>query len=297
MSPRYATPAAFKQALEHRLRAAAQDAGAELARRRQLLVFERFLARLAKVFAERMVLKGGIVVELRLDRARTTKDIDLRLTGRSEEVLPQLQQAGALDLGDFMRFEVQPDPRHPELDAEGMQYQGRRFRVRPMLAGKVYGAPFGLDVAFAEPIVGGPEPVLGSDFLEFAGIAPCTLLVYPLESHIAEKLHAYTLPRTQPNSRVKDLPDMALLAAARPLGGAKLREAIDRTFDHRKTHRPPPRTPEPPAFWEPVYARMAEDDRLRWPSLRELHEAVAAFLDPVLDGRATTWDPSGWAWT
>lgn len=40
----YNSPEAFKQALEQRLRASAAN-GAEFARRRQLLVFDRFLAR------------------------------------------------------------------------------------------------------------------------------------------------------------------------------------------------------------------------------------------------------------
>jgi hypothetical protein len=38
---RYATPAAFKQALEQRLKSSSES-GTELARRRQLLVFDRF---------------------------------------------------------------------------------------------------------------------------------------------------------------------------------------------------------------------------------------------------------------
>lgn len=44
MTRKYASPEAFKQALEQRLRAEAKT-GAELARKRQLLVFDRFLAR------------------------------------------------------------------------------------------------------------------------------------------------------------------------------------------------------------------------------------------------------------
>jgi hypothetical protein len=40
----YSSPEAFKQALEQRLRSAT-NAGAEFARKRQLLVFDRFLAR------------------------------------------------------------------------------------------------------------------------------------------------------------------------------------------------------------------------------------------------------------
>jgi hypothetical protein len=64
----YASPEAFKQALEQRLRAASKG-GAEFARRRQLLVFDRFLARIVAVLGDAATLKGGLVLELRLDRA------------------------------------------------------------------------------------------------------------------------------------------------------------------------------------------------------------------------------------
>jgi hypothetical protein len=66
----YASPEAFKQALEQRLRSSAKT-GAELARKRQLLVFDRFLARVAAVLGDAATLKGGLVLELRLERART----------------------------------------------------------------------------------------------------------------------------------------------------------------------------------------------------------------------------------
>jgi hypothetical protein len=45
------------------------------------LVFDRFLARVVAVLGDAVLLKGGLVLELRLERARTTKDIDLRVTG------------------------------------------------------------------------------------------------------------------------------------------------------------------------------------------------------------------------
>ena len=77
---RYANAAAFKQAVEVRLRAASTS-GHDFERRRQLLVFDRFLARLSSELGESMILKGGLVGELRVERARTTQDVDLRLTG------------------------------------------------------------------------------------------------------------------------------------------------------------------------------------------------------------------------
>jgi hypothetical protein len=81
MKPRtYATPAAFKAALEQRLRDSSKS-GVELARRRQLLVFDRLLARVTRVLGKAAMLKGGLALELRLERARTTRDVDLRLVG------------------------------------------------------------------------------------------------------------------------------------------------------------------------------------------------------------------------
>ncbi len=295
MTPRtYATPAAFKEALEQRLRSAGI---ADLSRRRQLLVFDRVLARIAVAFGDAAVLKGGVALELRLERARTTKDVDLRLMGSPDGLLPRLQELGQLDLGDFMTFEIEPDPHHPEIQNEGMQYEGLRFRVECRVAGKLYGQRFGLDIAFGEPMVGKPDEVIAADILAFAGIAPPTVRLYPVETHIAEKLHAYTMPRTRPNSRIKDLPDLALLASAGPLDGTSLRTAIETTFAFRKTHDVPALVPDPPSTWVAPYAQMAAEDHLPWRNLDDVLASARAFLDPVLDDLAAgTWNPTAWKW-
>ena len=52
----YSSPEAFKQALEQRLRTS-EKTGAEMARRRQLLVFDRFLARIGAVLGDAATLK------------------------------------------------------------------------------------------------------------------------------------------------------------------------------------------------------------------------------------------------
>jgi hypothetical protein len=293
---RYATTAAFKQAVENRLRSASSS-GADFARRRQLLVFDRFLARIVREFGDATMLKGGLVVELRVDRARTTKDIDLRVVGAPQALLARLRRAEALELGDLMVFSVAPDAEHPEITNEGMVYEGQRYRVTCTFAGKPYGQPFGLDIAFADPILGEPDVVTAEDVLGFAGIEPPSLRLYPIETHIAEKLHAYTLPRKRPNSRVKDLPDIALLAGVREIEAERLRGALELTFGSRKTHALPISVPPPPSDWAAPYARMVEEDELRWHDLSTLVHAVAAFLDPVLDDSASPiWTPPMWHW-
>lgn len=291
----YTSPQAFKQALEQRLRSASKT-GADIARLRQLLVFDRFLARIVALLGDAVLLKGGLVLELRLQRARTTKDVDLRLTGTRDGVLARLQEAGRRELGDFMVFEVQADVEQPAIRNDGMQYDGLRFRAECRLAGKLYGQRFGVDVAFGDPISGEPETVTAADMLAFAGIAPPVLRLYPVETHIAEKLHAYTMPRVRPNTRVKDLPDMALLATTEPLEAVRLRAALEQTFEFRATHPLPCSLPEPPANWQAPYVEMARENELAWTTLEQLTEAVSAFLNPVLAGSSGIWLPDAWAW-
>jgi hypothetical protein len=293
---RYATAAAFKQAVENRLRSASSN-GVDFVRRRQLLVFDRFLARVVREFGDSAMLKGGLVVELRVERARTTKDVDLRLVGAPTGLLDRLRRAARLELGDFMVFNVTPDAEHPAITNEGMIYEGQRYRATCALAGKPYGQPFGLDIAFGDPVLGEPDVVAAEDVLGFAGIEPPALRLYPIETHISEKVHAYTLPRKRPNSRVKDLPDIALLAGVRQIEAERLRRAFEQTFSSRKTHALPPALPTPPPEWASPYARMVEEDELHWVDLATLVHAVEAFLNPVLDGSASRiWTPSMWAW-
>ena len=295
MLPRsYATPEAFRHSLEQRVRSSAGGGG--MARFRQVLVFDRFLARMFRHFGDRAILKGGVVLELRLERARTTRDVDIRLSGPSDNLLVDLQRAGRIDLGDFLSFIVEPDRVHPTIEGDGMIYDGLRFRVQGQLAGKVYAGPFGLDVGFGDVLTEPPETVLGSDFLAFAGVERARHRIYPRVVHIAEKLHAYTLPRPTENSRVKDLPDLALLAQIGPLESAGVRKAIEATFAFRKTHPLPAALPSPPASWAMRYAKMARDDELLWPRIEELVTVVRGFLDPVLAGESGSWNPSTWAW-
>jgi hypothetical protein len=136
------------------------------------------------VFGDAATLKGGLALELRLERARTPKDVGLRVLRAPASILDRLQEAGRLDLGDFMAFEVQPDADHPAIAGDGMQYEGMRFRAECRLACKVYGQGFGVDIAFGKPMFGEPEIVVADDTLAFAGLAPPRLRLYPIETHI-----------------------------------------------------------------------------------------------------------------
>jgi hypothetical protein len=293
----HATPAAYKTALEARVAAEAKRRGLPINRVRQLFVTERLLVRIMAHFGERVVAKGGLVLELRLNRARTTKDLDLRLTGDAKELLAQVRAACAIATGDLLEYTVEPDDDHPTIEGDGIVYEGFRFVARAMLAGRPYGGAFGVDIGVGDVLTEPPDLIEGSSLLSFVGVATPTLRLYPRGAHVAEKLHAYTLPRERPNSRVKDLPDLALLAGSGPFDGPRLRAAIEATFGFRKTHDLPPSLPPPPAAWTERYAVMARDDGLPWTTLEQVYAAARALVDPLLAGHAGQWDHVAGRWS
>jgi hypothetical protein len=294
----YATPAAYRVALDTRVRTFAKAHGRPMDRVRTILVMERFLARIHQVLPTTAVLKGGLALELRLDRARTTKDIDLRLLGDPAQAASALKRAAELvpDPDDFLRFTVEADKVHPTIEGDGVVYDGFRFVVTAMLTSKRYGLAFGVDVAYGDVLHGEPDELVGGDILAFIGVPPVRIPAYPPTSHLAEKLHAYTLPRKNPNSRVKDLADIALLATLEGLAASDVRAAIEATFAFRGSHPVPNALPDPHESWVERYRRLAKEEGLPWPELADVLSASRAFLEPVLAGVEGTWDARKWAW-
>jgi predicted nucleotidyltransferase component of viral defense system len=76
---KYSTPFAFRRALEDRLKVKSQEQGTDFQRVRRSVAFDRLLCRLFVPGGEPWLLKGGYAMELRIQSARVTKDIDLTL--------------------------------------------------------------------------------------------------------------------------------------------------------------------------------------------------------------------------
>ena len=293
----YSSPERFKTALEARVRTTAAATAKDMNRVRQLIIYSRFLARVFAGLGNNAIAKGGVVMELRVQRARATRDVDLWIAGRQADVLSQLTKACTLDLNDWMTFVIEPDKEHPALEAEGLFVDVGRFRAECRLAGRLYGMPFGVDAACGDAVTLPAEFIDGDDALAFAGVERPRFRVYPRATHVAEKLHAYTRPRARENSRVKDLPDIALLAQTGPFLASELRATLMATFRHRGTHALPASLPPPPAAWIQSYLRMAKQHGLLWNELAQVHAAAASFLDPVLAAIDGEWRPDEWKWT
>lgn len=254
----YATAAAFRRALEDRLKRSSTEEGIDLQRMRRQVAFDRLLVRL---FAEGHLpwrLKGGYALELKLSLARTTRDLDLGLAGgglTAEEALEALQTAAALDTGDFFLFAIG----EPTMDLDGAPYGGSRFPVEARLDGRTF-AKFHLDLGFGDIQREPCEWTQPRDWLAFAGIAAGRFPSISREEHFAQKLHAYSLPREdRPNTRVKDLVDLCLLIASGGMDKERLRRDIADTFQRRGTHSIPEQLGAPPDQWKPVFEKLATE--------------------------------------
>ncbi|QNE79441.1 nucleotidyl transferase AbiEii/AbiGii toxin family protein [Streptomyces finlayi] len=242
----------------------ADRTGTDLARRRRLVVFDRMAARLAEDPAGGWVLKGGAVMEFRLTgRARTTKDLDLALRpedgseAEGSEVRELLIDAMAVDLdGDGFRFRVgAPVPLKADTAGRG----GWRFSVEAHLAGKLF-AGVRVDVVDRGEEIACTERIPLPNTLDFAGTPQRAIEAVDRRQHFAEKLHAFTRDYgNRPNTRVKDLVDLVLLAENGLVGDAALAEVVRHVFAVRATHEVPDELPDPPPRWRESYPELARE--------------------------------------
>jgi len=265
MSEAYPNATAFRQALEARLRNAAQQRSVQIQGLRLKVAIERLLARLFHGPDPPWLLKGGYAMELRFrPRARTTRDVDLTLGGavdpgamteRLLEVHEALQSAAALELGDYFEFIVEPARRELQAAPGG----GGRFAILAKMAGRDF-ARFHIDVGFGDILVGEPERLTGDDLMEFAGFEPARVLAIPKAQQFAEKIHAYTYPWTdRENTRSRDLVDLLVLIERGGLDHDAVRSALAQTFRRRARHSLPDHLTPPPEKWREEFVAMATE--------------------------------------
>ena len=262
----YATPVAFRQALETRLGNVARDEGVDVQRLRRQVAFDRLLCRVFLTPDSPWALKGGYAMELRLHMTRTTKDIDLSWRGKlkaaDKKEVPailreKLQEVVSVDLGDYFTFLIG----EAIMDLDAAPYGGGRFPVEARMAGRLF-AKFHIDVGVGDAVLNPLEEIKARDWLDFAGIPARAFPSISREQQFAEKLHAYTLPREgAPNTRVRDLVDMVLLIRMK-IDSSTTHEAVSATFKKRANHALPSELTPPPPDWSKLYGELARECRL-----------------------------------
>lgn len=283
MARSFKTAAAFRQALEQRLKGTAETSGVPLSTLRLKVIIERLLARLFAHADPPWLLKGGYAMELRYrPHARTTKDIDLAVRGtqdsdgledRIARIRERLQTSAAADLGDFFQFLISAAQR----ELQGAPQGGARFPVEARLAGRVFGR-FHVDIGVGDAIVGAPEHLTGDNLLAFAGIPAAQAFAIPRAQQFAEKFHAYTFPWTdRPNTRTRDLVDLLLILERDAPDVDDIASSIEATFKTRQTHPVPERFPPPPDSWAAEFSSMAAAIELATRDLGDGYERLVRF--------------------
>jgi hypothetical protein len=281
----YATAAAFRRALEERLKNLSRAEQVDIKRLRRQVAFDRLLARLFANDATPWALKGGYALELRFKAARSTIDIDLtlqRVVATAEvgdavrAIREMLQVAADASLDDWFQYTIGP----PVMDLTAAPYGGARYSVETRMDGRVF-AKFHLDAGIGDVVIQPLEIVECPDWLGFAGIKQPRVQMISREQQYAEKIHAYTLPRSSPNSRVKDLVDIALLTGDHRLDRMMAFNALRLTFERRNTHALPADLKAPPEEWQTPFQALAKECGLRT-DIAAVFDQVRTFFGEVV---------------
>ena len=232
------------------------------------------------------------------DPLRPTRDLDLLGHGNPEpaaivESVRSICSASVPDHGvDFDIADIEAAPVRG-----AAEYAGVRVRTSAMIASARI--PAQIDVGFGDAITPDALEIKYTSLLD----APAPiLLAYPPETVVAEKTEAM-VKLVVANTRVKDYHGLWMLAQTFAFEGKVLANAVQRTFERRRTSWPE----QLPAGLSDAFARekdaqwqafLARDRLGAAPaSLMEVVSSLRAFLEPVLAREEPAFWPSSGPWT
>lgn len=282
MSTTLKTATDFRKHLEKNLQTEFIKTGENIHRLRRKVAFDRLLARIFAQEPSSFFLKGGYAMELRITQARTTKDMDLTWSRRirdskepiSELIQQELQALARINLNDHFIYHIG----QPKSDIENAPYGGSRHTVSAVIDNRPF-VEFPLDVG-GDFLIEQLEKIPGANWLEFYGIDPPIISMISVEQQFAEKLHSYTLPREQINTRTKDLIDLLLLLKTNNRTTKAFQNALNRVFKARNTHPLPDFLPTPPVSWQQPFVEIATECGISQ-NLKEGFTTVSEFYEAV----------------
>ena len=178
---RYATPATFRRALTDRLKAAAREGRWTLPQLQRQVAYDRLIERLYLI-DDGWIVKGATALLAREIGVRGSLDVDLYRDVAREIAEKELRRAGAIDIGDWFRFEI------------GGGIEGRNHSVRlPVNAtiGATTWVEFHIDLVGSDlRMTGSPEDVPPLARGEIPEVGQRGYRAYPLVDHIADKIAA-----------------------------------------------------------------------------------------------------------
>lgn len=260
----------------------AEDIGVDPRVLLRVYMMERFLDRVSRSsYAESFVLKGGMLISYLIGvNLRTTQDIDTTINNvpfSRKQVSAFLNEVIEIVLDDGVRFEVIGIDEIMEThDYPGLRVSmvARFEQTRTLVK---------IDISTGHVIY----PAVVNRKLDAMFSAPISMMTYPIETVVAEKLHTI-LDRGTLNTRMRDFYDLWALGQAQPPSSLAetLPVAFNETFKHRSAEHLIQNAQvlfkqllNDPAMTE-HWKRYAENNR--WASsltYSEVLEALQAWLD------------------
>ena len=195
----------------------------------------------------------------------------------SEMLLQELQTLARANLNDHFIYQIG----QPQSDIENAPYGGSRHNVSVVIDSRPF-VEFHLDVG-GDFLIDLIEKVPGINWLEFCGIVAPIIPTISVEQQFAEKIHSYTLPREQINTRTKDLVDLILLLNQKDRSLESFYRSLQRVFRARNTHSLPKVLLEPPVSWHRPFAVMAVECGIS-PNLKDGFTGVSEFYNTLQRG-------------
>jgi hypothetical protein len=258
--------------LEKTLARVAKEQGLAQERLRRWVSFLALCGVLERAVTEGVLedydLKGGVALELRFaEGARTTKDIDIGVSGQREKRLLAFQNAVALGFDDFS-FQVKGNPLNMDkVDAVRLEL-AIRYRTRAWQT---------IDVDLGSSGTGAVEFVVPT----IRGLAamglrvPSPVRCMNLSEQVAQELHACTGPYSQ--GRARDVLDILLIDLLGKLDWLAVHEAAEKIFAARATHSFPPAI-HIPAEWRLELESLAKELGYSTTSAAEIESRFRAFV-------------------
>lgn len=244
------------ESIRHRLRNELRARGEDVTLGLSRYTVERFLYRLGcSTHREKFILKGATLFAMWGTAYRPTRDVDFTGYGSSDpqDVIKAFREiCDTPDEFTQLIFDTENITAEPIRD--GSEYDGLRIRIRAKLGDS--DVPVQIDVGFGNAIVPGPEE---REYRTILGDPPPRILAYPAESVVAEKTHAMVLLGLR-NSRFKDFYDLYAMAGAFRFERTTLVQAVEATFERRRTTV---QAALPEALAAPFYSNAARASQWR----------------------------------
>ncbi len=293
---RYKTPHALEMAAKQVAKESPMDTNKALAG----FYFHRLLCRIFSTLDSPFVLKGGQGMLARTVDARYTRDIDLA-TCRLDlsSAIGELERLAALDLGDFVTFELRTcEP----IKADDDYREGCRITFGVHLGGREKQS-VSVDLVSDQVECEKPDKVTPVDRLEVGDLPVFDYSVYPVSKAIAEK-YCGIIERYggKPSSRVKDLIDLVIYALTEEFDMPAVAKSIRRECALRSLTRPD-RFLLPDEWGEPQlsrYRKLALSTGIpkEYATMEAGYVLVASMLDPAFhdDVPECRWNTSLLSW-